>query len=382
MLRSYKTEINPSKEQKEKINRTIGTCRFVYNFFIQYNKEQYALGNKFVTGFDFSKYLNNEFIPNNPEFKWIKEVSSKAIKQSIMNAEQSFKNFFKLNKGFPKFKKKHGSNVKIYLPKNNDTDLLIERHKVKIPTLGWVNLKEKGYIPIDKLVKSCNIEKKANRYFISVLIETGVGISSLCNFNQGIGIDLGLKTFVTVSNGETFPNINKTKKVRRLEKRIKSSQRKLSRKFKFKKGGNATSANIDKARLRLQIAHHKLTNKRHDYLNKVVSSLVITKPAFITIEDLNVSGMMKNRHLSKAIAAMNFNRFRNLLIQKSKNDFFELRVADRFFPSSKKCCKCGNIKKTLALNERIYICEVCGNIIDRDLNAAKNLEKLEVYRVA
>ncbi len=381
MLRSYKTEIKPSTEQREKINRTIGTCRFIYNFFIKHNKEQYLQTKKFVTGYDFSKYLNNEFIPNNPDFKWIKEVSSKAVKQSIMNAEQSFKNFFKTKKGFPKFKKKHNSIVKVYLPKNSDTDLLVERHRVKVPTFGWINLKEKGYIPVDKLVKSCRIEKKANRYFISVLVETGVEINSSSNSLKGIGIDLGLKTFVTVSNGETFPNINKTREVKKLERRIKSDQRKLSRKLKNKKKGESTK-NIDKQRLRLQIAHQKLTNKRHDYLNKVVRSLAITKPAFITIEDLNVSGMMKNRHLSRSIASMNFSRFRNLLTQRSKVNSFELRIADRFFPSSKKCCQCGNIKKALSLAERIYVCEICGNEIDRDLNAAKNLEKLEVYRVA
>ena len=381
MLRAYKTEIKPQKEQKEKINRTIGTCRFVYNFFISHNKEQYALGSKFINGFDFSKYLNNEFIPDNPDFKWIKEVSSKAVKQSIMNAEKSFKNFFKLNKGFPKFKKKHNSNVKVYFPKNNETDLVVERHRIKVPTLDWIDLKEKGYIPTNKLVKSCRIERKANRYFISVLIETGIEINFLNNSSRGIGIDLGLKTFVTVSNGETFPNINKTKKVKNIERSIKRNQRKLSRKLKIKKKGESTK-NVDKQRLRLQIAHQKLTNKRHDYLNKVVRSLAITKPAFITIEDLNVSGMMKNRHLSKAIASMNFNRFRNLLCNKSKVDSFELRVADRFFPSSKKCCQCGNIKKFLLMSERVYKCEICENEIDRDLNAAINLEKLEVYRVA
>lgn len=378
MIRSYKTEIEPLSSQIVKINQTIGTCRFIYNFYIQYNKEQYALGNKFVNGFDFSKYLNNQFIPNNSDFKWIKEVSSKAVKQSIMNAEKAFNNFFQKGKGFPKFKKKNKSNIKIYLPKNNTTDLTVERHKIKIPTLGWVNLKEKGYIPTGADVKSCTIENKAGRYYISVKVETNSTKRYIHN-SEGLGIDLGIKTFATVSNGMIFPSIRKEDRVRKLLKKIKSSQRKLSRKLKNKKGGNATTANIDKTRLRLQIAHQKLTNKKSDYYNKIIASLVKTKPEFITIEDLNVSGMMKNRCLSKAIAFQNFYGFRNKL--KSKSGSFELRIADRFYPSSKTCSKCGNIKKKLGLEERVYNCEICGNTIDRDLNAAINLEKLEVYKV-
>ena len=146
MLKSYKTEINPTHEQKQIINRTIGVCRYVYNFYLAHNQEIYETEKRFVSGMDFSKWLNNEFIPNNTEFHWIKNVSSKSVKQSIMNAERAFKNFFKGKSHFPKFKKKAKSDVKMYFVKNDaKTIIQCERHRIKIPTLGWVRLKEKGY---------------------------------------------------------------------------------------------------------------------------------------------------------------------------------------------------------------------------------------------
>jgi putative transposase len=382
-MRAYKTEINPTNEQRRIIHQTLGVCRFIYNFYLGHNKEVYEKEKRFVSGMDFSKWLNNDFVPNNQEYKWIKDVSTKAVKQSIMNGEKAFKRFFKGESKFPKFKKKKQNNVKAYFPKNNTTDWAIERHRVKIPTLGFVLLKEKGYIPTNSDVTSGTVSYEAGRYYVSVLVKEELQHSPL-PYSESIGIDLGLKDFAIVSNGITKKNINKTKKVRKLEKKLKREQRRLSKKYENKKKGVATNSakNIDKQVLKVQKLYHKLQNIRQDYIKQTVSELVKIKPVSITIEDLNVKGMMKNRHLSKAIVQQNFYYFRTKLENKCKQNGIELRIVSRWYPSSKTCVCCGNIKKDLKLSDRVYICEECGFEIDRDLNAAINLKNAKEYAIA
>ena len=387
MKRAYKIEINPTDEQKSKIHQTIGVSRFIYNFYIAHNKEIYEREGKFVSGMDFSKWLNNEYIPNNQDKKWIKEVSSKATKQSIMNGDKAFKDFFKKAKGFPKFKKKKNQDVKAYFPKNNKTDWTLERHRVKIPTLGWVRLKEFGYIPVNSIVKSGTVSQKADRYYVSILVEeTYIKISN--PNNEGLGIDLGIKEFAICSNGNKFKNINKTSTVKKIEKKLKREQRKLSRKYeslkirnKNIKEGRATRQNIQKQVVKVQKLHQRLANIRTDYINKTVFSIVKQKPSYITIEDLAVSNMMKNKHLSKAIASQKFFEFKTKLMSKCKQNDVELRIVDRFYPSSKTCSQCGKIKKDLKLSNRIYKCN-CGLDIDRDLNASINLKNAKEYKIA
>ncbi|MDK0787457.1 transposase [Clostridium perfringens] len=394
--RAYKIEINPTNEQKSKIHQTIGVSRFIYNFYIARNKEIYEREGKFVSGMDFSKWLNNEYIPNNQEMKWIKEVSSKATKQAIMNGDKAFRDFFKKAKGFPKFKKKKNQDVKAYFPKNNKTDWTIERHRVKIPTLGWVRLKEFGYIPINSMVKSGTVSKKADRYYVSILVEerdiktsnSNIGIKISNSNNEGLGIDLGIKEFTVCSDGIKFKNVNKTSTVKKVEKKLKREQRKLSRKYESLKirnknirEGRATSQNIQKQIVKVQKLHQRLTNIRTDYINKTVANIVKQKPSYITIEDLNVKGMMKNKHLSKAIASQKFFEFKNKLVFKCKQNDVELRVVDRFYPSSKTCSNCGKVNKDLKLSDRIYRCN-CGLAIDRDLNASINLKNAKEYKIA
>ena len=391
MLKSYKTEINPTFEQKQTINRTIGVCRFIYNFYLAHNIEIYESEKRFVSGMEFSKWLNNEFIPNNSEFSWIKDVSSKSVKQSIMNAEKAFKNFFKGKSRFPKFKKKNKSNVKMYFVKT-DAKVIIpcERHRIKIPTFGWVQLKEKGYIPTNPythIIKSGAISCKAGRYYVSVLVEQEETTKpSLSGF--GIGIDLGLKDFAICSSGKIYKNINKGSQIRKLEKKLKREQRSLSRKYesykkqnKILKGG-ATRQNIQKQKLKVQKLHQRLDNIRTDYVNKVISELVKTKPMWITIEDLNVSGMMKNRHLSKSVSQQKFFEFRTKLLTKCNEYGIELRVVDRFYPSSKTCHNCGCVKPDLKLSDRTYHCDECGYTEDRDYNASLNLRDCQTYSIA
>ena len=384
LLKSFKTEINPTEEQKVRIRKTIGTCRFIYNFYLAHNKELHESGRKFMSSSQFRVWLNNEFLPNHPEYSWIKEAYSKSVTQAVNNGQTAFENFFNHKSAFPRFKKKGRSDVKMYFVRNNAKDCLCERHRIKIPSLGWVRIKEKGYIPTTKdgyVIKSGHVSIKADRYYVSVLIEIpDKRIAS--NSSEGIGIDLGLKDFAIVSNGKTYKNINKSAKLKKLEKRLIREQRSLSRKYEnLKKGESTQKRNIQKQRLKIQKLHHRIDNIRTDYINKIIAEIVKTKPSHITIEDLNVSGMMKNRHLSKAVASQKFYEFKTKLQAKCRENGIELRVVDRWFPSSKTCHCCKNIKKDLKLSDRIFRCD-CGYIEDRDFNAALNLRDATTYEVA
>ena len=383
LLKSFKTEINPTDEQKVKINKTIGTCRYIYNFYLGYNKELHDKGETFMTGKGFSVWLNNEYIPNNPDKAWIKEASSKSVKKSIENGCTAFIRFFKHQSAFPNFKKKGKSDVKMYFVKNHPKDLTCERHRIKIPTLGWVRIKEKGYIPTTKdgrKIKSGTVSIKAGRYYVSVLVEIP-DINIANNSNNGIGIDLGLKDLAVVSDGKIYKNINKSARVKKLEKKLRREQRCLSRKYENLKKGEFTQKNIQKQKLKVQKLYHKIDNIRTDYINKTIAEIVKTKPSYIAIEDLNVSGMMKNRHLSKAVASQKFYEFRTKLKAKCDGNGIELRVVDRWYPSSKMCHCCGAIKKDLKLSDRIYRCD-CGYVEDRDFNASLNLRDAVTYEVA
>ena len=384
LLKSFKTEINPTEEQKARIRRTIGTCRYVYNFYLGHNKALHDNGEKFMTGKSFSLWLNNEYIPDNPDKTWIREVYSKAVKKSIEDGCTAFTRFFKHQSDFPKFKKKGKSDVKMYFVRNNPKDCQCERHRLKIPTLGWVRIKEKGYIPTTKdgyMIRSGTVSVKAGRFYVSVLVEIpDINIDN--NSNEGIGIDLGLKDFAIVSNGKTYRNINKSAGLKKLEKQLIREQRSLSRKYEnLKKGESTQRANIQKQKLKVQKLHHKMDNIRTDHINKTIAEIVKTKPSYITIEDLNVKGMMKNRCLSKAVASQKFYEFRTRLKAKCDENGIELRVADRFYPSSKTCHHCGSVRKNLKLSDRIYRCE-CGYVADRDLNAALNLKDAKTYKIA
>ena len=337
-----------------------------------------------MSGKSFSVWLNNEYLPQNPDKLWIKEVSSKSVKRSLENGCVAFTRFFKHQSAFPNFKKKGKSEVKMYFVKNNPKDCRCERHRINIPSLGWVRIKEKGYVPTTKdgyVIKSGHVSIKADRYYVSVLIE--IPNNKIANnSNEGIGIDLGLKDFAIVSNGKTYKNINKSAKLKKLEKQLIRKQRSLSRKYEhLKKGESTQRENIQKQKLKVQKLHHKIDDIRTDYINKTIAEIVKTKPSYITIEDLNVSGMMKNRHLSKAVASQKFYEFRTKLQAKCKESRIELRVVDRWYPSSKTCHCCGTIKKDLKLSDRIFQCD-CGYIEDRDFNAALNLRDATTYEVA
>lgn len=388
-MRSYKIEIKPTKEQISKIDNTSNICRFIHNEMIATNELFYQMSKtigsekKFMGAMDFSLYINNS-LSKCSNMTWIKSGNTKAVKQAMANCEKAFKMFFKKEKGYPKYKKRKDF-YSVYLPKNNKTDFEVKRHRIKIPMLSWVRVKEFGYLDSKAKIKSCTITKQADRYFISFLVdEESVKINP--TKTAGIGVDLGLKDLAISSNGEVFKNINKGKRVRKLEKRLKQKQKSLSRKFESlklrkKEGGTATKQNIVKDILSVQKINLRLSNIRTEYTRSVVNTLVRTKPEYITIEDLSVKNMMKNRNLSKAIANQKWFYFRIFLIQQASKHEIEVRVVSRTFPSSKTCNCCGEVNRNLKLRDRVFKCE-CGYVEDRDLNASYNLRDCEKYKVA
>lgn len=383
MLKGFKTEILPTPEQAIKIRKMLGTCRYLYNLYLASNFEVYeALGKGFfVTAYTFDKYVNHVVKRDLP---WIDECGAKARKQALMNAERAFKNFMNGKANRPRYKKKREQKVKAYFPKNAKGDWTIWRHKIQVPTIGKVKLKEKGYLPTNAKVNSGTISYKAGRYYVSVLVEIPDKKSEKPQ-GEGIGIDLGVKELAVMSNGVIKPNINKTPKVIKLNRKLRREQRSLSRKYESKKKRGekaaAYSANIEKQVVKIQRIYQTLTNIRVDYENKIISEIMKREPSFIVLEDLNVRGMMKNRHLSRAIAAQRFFYLRTKLTNKAKEKGIEVRIVDRFYPSSKKCSQCGRIKTDLKLKDRVYRCE-CGLELDRDLNAAINLKNATEYKIA
>ena len=384
MYRTIKIELKLTVAQKIKVYQTIGIERFIYNEYIKYNTEQYKLGNKFVSANNFSKYLNNIYLPNNPDKKWIKDVSSKSVKQAMTHGEQAFKRFFKGLTAFPVFKKKGKNELGAYFVKNNKTDFEFCRHKIKIPTLKFVRVKEYGYIPKNVNIKSGTITKIADKYFLSLIIEVKDIVKTENTSIKGLGIDLGIKDTAICSNGKIFKNINKTIKIKKLKKKLKREQRKMSRSIEYSKSKKIKlkeCKNFNKKKLKVQKIFYRLNCIRDDYNNKIVNEITRAKLKYITIEDLKVSNMMKNRHLSRAIQEQNFYSIRTKLINKCKERNIELRLVDTFYPSSKTCSCCGSIKKDLKLSNRIYKCCNCGLEMDRDYNASINLEKAKIYKV-
>ena len=399
MLKAFKTEIAPTNEQKIKIISSIGVARFLYNQYIAYNRRLYKMYQRgildenqkhFVSANDFDKYVNHKL---KKELPWIDQCGSKARKKALVNAEQAFRRFFSGTSGFPNFKKKANQDVKLYFPKNNKGDWTIRRHKLMIPTLKQVRLKEFGYLPVEAKVTNGTVSYVAGRFYVSVVVDIDEKSkynndleASYHTVTEGIGIDLGAKDLAIVSDGRVFKNINKISKVKRLGKQLRREQRRLNCKYEFrkKKGGKTAtaSANIEKQKLKVQKLHRRIARIREDYENKTVHEIVRQKPRFITVEDLNVKGMMRNRHLAKAVAAQRFNHLLAKLKRKAEIIGIEFREVDRFYPSSKTCHSCGHIHKGLKLKDRVYVCPECGYTADRDYNASLNLRDAKEYRVA
>ncbi|QYA34066.1 RNA-guided endonuclease TnpB family protein (plasmid) [Macrococcus psychrotolerans] len=363
-MRAYKTEIKPNKAQIELINQTIGVTRYVYNLFITKNQNRYKRNLSFMSGYDFSKWVNNR---HSKEKQWIKNVPSKAVKQTIMNAEDSYRKFFKGHSSYPKHKKK-SLNGAFYLIGT----IKVERHRIFLPKLKWIQLKEFGYIPKSN-IKSATISRKGSHYFVSVLVDEPFTVNVRNQKSEPIGLDLGLKETVYSSNGEKLMSLYRNKQLIKLNKSLKRQQRKLSRK---QKGSN----NRYKQLLKINRLYQRISNIKTDMKRKLISTIIKANPRYITIENLNIKGMMKNRRLSNALQQTGLGYVVEWLKHKSKQHDIELRQVDRFYPSSQLCSCCKHRQK-MPLNKRTFYCENCGNEIDRDWNASLNLVKAEDYVV-
>ena len=371
----------PNNKQKTKLFQYANTARFAYNWALGREQENYKNGGKFISDGDLRKEFTQ--LKKTDEYAWLNNVSNNVTKQAIKDACEAYRDFFKGYTKFPRFKsKKHSvpkfyqDNVKIQF---TDTHVKVEgfatSKKKNKQKLNWIRLAEHGRIPTEN-VKYMNprIKYDGVNWYITVGIE--YENSDILPSNEGIGIDLGVKDLAICSNGNTYKNINKTQRVKKLEKRKRRLQRSISRKYeKNKKGGSyCKTSNIIKREKELLKLNHRLTNIRQNYLNQITAEIVKTKPSFICIEDLNIKGMMKNKHLSQAVQQQGFGEFRRQIEYKSSWNNIPVIIADRFFPSSKLCICCGAIKKDLKLSDRIYKCE-CGNVIDRDYQAALNLKR-------
>lgn len=387
MIKSIKVMLKPNNKQKTKLFLYANTARFAYNWTIAKQQENYQNGGKFIS----DSVLRKQFtqMKKLDEFNWLNNVSNNVTKQAIKDACDAYKRFFKVLSKYPKFKSKKKStpsfyqdNVKI---KFSETHVKVEgfasSKKSNKQRINWIRLAEKGRIPFGENVKYTNPRFTFDglNWWVSVGIEYE-DISNE-NKNEGIGIDLGLKELAVCSDGVVYKNINKTKRVRQLEKRLKRKQRQVSRKYEMNKDGKKfiKTKNIMKLEREIKIIHKKLKGIRHNHIHQMTSEIVKREPSFIVIEDLNVNGMMKNKHLSKAIQQQSFQKIRRQLTYKSNWNNIKLIVADRYFPSSKLCSCCGQIKKDLKLSDRVYKCD-CGNEIDRDLQASVNLKNYGMRR--
>ena len=388
-MKAYKTEIKPNKERIRLIHQTFGNTRYVYNQFIELNFERLEANQGIIFGYDYSKMINND--PERPD--WLVKSPSKSIKQAIMNAEKALKDYLKGDRGKPKFKKKTQDNS-FYLIGT----IKVERHRIFLPKLKWVRLKEFGYIPKD--VKSVTVSMKNGRYYISCLVHETKD-ERIATSDEGVGIDFGLKNqFIT--NNEIIPSINNSKKIKKLEKKLKREQRSLSRKYENnmtnkvyyksgKKKGHLKSfewvrplcecKNLNKQRLKVSKVYEQLSRIRTDYNQKALQSILKQKPRFIVIEDLNIKGLMKNKHLSKAISKAQWYMSRLFLTHQCEKLGIELRLAPRFYPSSKLCSNCGHKNTDLKLKDRTWTCPKCNIVHDRDINASINLEQCSEYTV-
>lgn len=369
-MRTIKVRLKPTIEQTEQLYKSSGTNRFVYNWTLNRQQENYKAGNKFLNDGELRKEITQ--LKKTEEFQWLSEVSNDVAKQAIKDACNAYKKFFKGQSDFPRFKSKKNTKPSFY---NDTAKLKLKRKSVLLSKIGWVKTSEQ--IPAAKKYFNPRVTFDGKYWYLSVSFECKQESVELTD--ESIGVDLGIKDLAVCSNGTIFKNINKSDKVKKKEKRLRRLQRKVSRKYQYNKEGSTfvKTRNIIKIEKEIRLLQRSLSNIRRNHIHQATTSIVKTKPRRIVLEDLNVSGMMKNKHLAKAIQKQGFHEFRRQLTYKCDWSGIELIIADRYYPSSKTCSSCGIIKKDLKLSDRIYSCE-CGMKIDRDLNASLNLAKYKL----
>lgn len=381
MIRTIKVMLCPNNKQSTKMFQTAGAARFAYNWALAYEDENHKSGGKFINDYELRRIFTS--LKSTNEYSWLYQYSSGATKQAIKDACEAFKRFFNMQCRHPRFKSKRKSVPSFYV--GSDKVRFTETH-VKIEGIAkslkknhqkanWIRLAEHGRIPTNAKYYNPRIKFDGLHWWITVGIE--YPDSEEIPNGDGIGIDLGIKDLAICSDGSTYKNVNKSKKVKRLERKMRRLQRKVSRKYLINKKGErcCKTCNITKCEREVLIVSRKIRDIRHNHMLQTISEIVNRKPKFIVLEDLNVNGMMKNRRLSKAVQSQCFHEFRSIMEYKCQWSNIQLIIADRFFPSSKTCSCCGEIKSDLTLRDRTFVCNSCGFTIDRDLQAAINLQR-------
>ena len=366
MLRAYKTELDPNNKQRTLFLQYAGTARFVFNWALSDRIERYEYGQP-TNKYEQKKRFN---ALKKEKYPWIYDVAYKVTDQEFENCDLAFQNFFRRCKkgdkkvGYPKFKSKKKSIGSFTLR----GCITVETNRIKLPKIGWIRLKEDGYIPTDELkILSANISERAGHWFVSLQVDAQKEIMPLKLTSNVIGVDLGIKELATCSDGKVFPNL---KALNKSEKKLAHLQREVSRRVKGSK-------NRAKSKKMVAKLHYRISNIRRYALHEVSNYLTVkVKPRVIVLENLNVSGMLQNRKLSKAISDASFSELRRQVEYKAKWYGEKVIIADRFYPSSKTCSECGSVKPLLKLSERTFVCEVCGAVMDRDFNASLNLASL------
>lgn len=376
MIQSLKIKLYPTKEQEKLMWQSVGVNRFAYNWGLARSESYYNEHKKSLSNNDLRKEFTK--LRKTDEYPWLKDVSSEIPQQALKDLGNAYKKFFKKQGGFPKFKKKGKCENSFY---HHNNKLKVNDDYVYLEKIGLVKMSDEGRLPKgnykkDK-IKVTNPRIKHNgRYWVLTL---GIEVKSepVELTNVSLGIDVGVKDLAVCSNGQVFKNINKSRTIKKLEKRLRRLQRQVSRKYEMNKQDNkfVKTKNIIKLERQIKLIHLRLSNIRNNHLHQTTNKIVKTKPSRIVIEDLNVSGMMKNHHLSKAIQQQKLYEFRRQLEYKTKKYGIELVLADRWYPSSKTCSSCGAIKSDLKLKDRVFKCDCCGLEIDRDLNASINLSR-------
>lgn len=379
MIKTIKVMLCPNNKQKTKLFACAGLARFAYNWALSYEQKNYELGNKFLSDYDLRKRFT--VLKSEKEYQWLNDYSNNISKQAIKDAVKAYQNFFKGICEYPKFKSRKKSKSSFYVDTSKisftSTHVKLEKlttsKKKNKQKFNLVKLSEPDRIPVDTKYFNPRVTFDGLNWWISIGIECEE--SQEKPINQGIGIDIGIKDLAICSDSNVYPNINKTEKIRKLKKKKRRLQRRVSKKYSKNKKGECycKTRNIVKSERKLLKITHKLTNIRHGYVHSVTSEIISRKPKFIVVEDLNVKGMMKNKHLAKVVQEQCFNEFYRQIQYKCNWNNIEFITADRYYPSSKLCSCCGYVKKDLKLSERIYICPECHHVIDRDYQASVNL---------
>jgi putative transposase len=371
MIRSFKVKLHPTEAQKILMFKSFGTARWSYNWALNRQIENYKAGGKFINAIELKKEMTK--LKKLEEFKWLSEVSAKIPAQAIIDLCEAYKKFFKKKSDFPKFKSKRRNKDSFF---QREDEFRIKGKKVLLERIGYVSMAE-NIIPVGEGIKYYNPRIKYDG--INIWITVGAEVSENQTDKEKtepIGIDLGIKSLVVCSNGYKV----KRPSIKKYLKRLKRFQRRASRIYINMEKNNVSFKEKSKRLIKLEKqilkTHQKITNILNDNIHKTTAKLVRLNPSVIVIEDLNVKGMFKNKHLSETLKYSKLGEVIRQLKYKCDWNGIKLITADRWYPSSKMCSSCGEKKEKLSLSERVFVCDKCGLHIDRDFNAALNLKNL------